>query len=184
MTTKAEPPQLATIDAAVEKFAAEHSSLQELISKINEESLAIHRKHRRQLTQLMGRVIVARTLLHSLLSENRTLFQKPKTRVLHGVKIGFSKGKGKVEIGDADKTVALIRKHLADMEEVLIRSKYTPDKEALEKLPADQLKKIGVTITETGDKVLIQPIDSDFEKMVNKILEQFPDSELGSEVDA
>ena len=98
------------------------------------------------------------------------LFVKPRTVSMHGIKFGFGKGKGGLEIADADRTCALIKKHLPDQAEVLIATKETPVKDALAQLPAADLKRIGVNVKDTGDQVVIRPADGEIDKIVKALI--------------
>ena len=66
--------------------------------------------------------------------------------------------------------VARIKKHLPEQADVLIRTKEAPVKEALAQLTAAELKKIGVTIEDAGDTVVIKPVDSEVDKLVDALL--------------
>lgn len=86
------------------------------------------------------------------------------------MKVGYQKGKGTISFEDADSVVARIKKHLPDQADVLIKLKETPVKDALAQLSAADLKKIGVTVSEAGDQVVIKPVDSEVDKMVDALL--------------
>ena len=104
------------------------------------------------------------------------LFARPRTKVLSGIRVGFGKQKGRLIINDAEKTLNLIRRHLADQADMLIKTTEKPLKTALEKLTVAELKRIGVTVLDDGDKIVIKPTDSEVDKLVNALLaeaEQF-----------
>ena len=98
------------------------------------------------------------------------LFVKPRTLSAHGIVFGMAKGRGGLEIEDEDRTVALIKKHLADQADVLISVRERPVKDALLQLPAADLKRIGVNVRETGDRVVIKPADGDVDKLVKALV--------------
>lgn len=98
------------------------------------------------------------------------LFVKPRTVAAHGVTFGIQKSKGVINIPDADKTVALIRKHLPEKADVLITTKEVPVKKAVEQLTAADLKRIGVQVTEGQDTVVIRPAPSDVDKLVKALV--------------
>ena len=98
------------------------------------------------------------------------LFVKPRTVSAHGIVFGLAKGRGGLEIDDEDRTVALIKKHLADQADVLIATRERPVKDALLQLPAADLKRIGVNVRETGDRVVIKPADGDVDKLVKALV--------------
>lgn len=121
--------------------------------------------------------------LSAAIASNPQHFRKPKTHVFHGVRIGFEKGKGKVQIGDPTKTIALIRKHLdEDQAELLIKVKESPIKSAIAQLAASDLKRIGVEVTDTGEVVVVRPVDSELDKMLDALLKtESVDAEEGDD---
>lgn len=106
------------------------------------------------------------------------LFRKPRTRELHGIRVGFAKGKGKIEWNDASQVVTLIKKHLPAQAETLIKTNEKPVKSALNGLSAADLKRIGVTVTEAGDRVVVTPVDGELDRLVEALLS---DSEPANE---
>uniref|UniRef100_UPI00248EC44C hypothetical protein n=1 Tax=Thalassobaculum salexigens TaxID=455360 RepID=UPI00248EC44C len=70
------------------------------------------------------------------------------------------------------KVVELIIKHLPEQTESLIKVTETPVKSALANLPTADLKRIGVTVTQTGDQVYIAPTDSEIDKLVDALVKE------------
>lgn len=115
--------------------------------------------------------------LEAGIQSSPALFIKPRTVAAHGVTFGINKGKGTIEIDDAERTLALIRKHLPEQAEVLIKTQHTPVKKALEQLPAADLRRIGVGLVEAGDQVVIRPAPSDVDKLVRALVKAELDTE-------
>jgi hypothetical protein len=90
--------------------------------------------------------------------------------VLHGVRVGFAKGKGRIEYEDADKVVALIDKKLPELADELVRTERKPLKSALERLTVQQLRAIGCTVEEAGDRVVVRAEDTDIDRLVTALL--------------
>jgi hypothetical protein len=90
--------------------------------------------------------------------------------VLSGVKLGYQKAKGTLDYDDAEAVCARIRKHLPEQADVLIATRETPVKTALAQLPAADLKRIGVTLSDAGDQIVVKPVDSEVDKMVDALL--------------
>lgn len=103
--------------------------------------------------------------LRALIVSSPELFTSPRTITAHGIKFGYQKGKGKVEIDDEDKLIARIRKVVPDAAGTLIVEKETVSKTELVKLPADVIKRLGVRIIDSGDQVVIKAVDSDHDKL-------------------
>jgi hypothetical protein len=104
--------------------------------------------------------------------------------VLHGVQVGFEKGKGTISFGDADQVVALIEKKLPDLADTLIAVKKAPIKKAVAQLSAAQLKAIGCSITGAEDRVVVRAVDSAVDKLVAALLKSLGDEAALSEESA
>jgi len=171
---------LATIEALTKAFADEHACLAGIVEKMQLEMEAIKRKHLQPLRGAVARTAKAKLTLHTAIAGSPALFEKPRTQIFHGVKVGFQKGKGGIEFADVEKTLALIRKHFGDEAIAYIRTVETPDKKMLADMPAAELKKIGATVIDTGDVVVIKPTDSEIEKTVAALLKDAVESEVQS----
>lgn len=119
----------------------------------------------------------AHAQLVTALEAGKTLFDKPRTQTFDGVKVGFKKGKGKITIADDARTVALIYKHLPDQAGLLIRTVETPAKDAIDNLAVADLKRIGCSIQDATDSVVITPAASDVDKMINAMLKESTEDE-------
>jgi len=108
--------------------------------------------------------------LREAIGNHPECFEKPKTMILHGIRFGYQKGKGAMDWDDDARVVSLIYKHFPEMVDVLIRTTEKPLKKALNALPAADLRKIGITVEETGDEIFIKFTDSEIDKIVNAIL--------------
>ena len=171
---------LADIETLTKTFADEHSGLAGIVDKLTQELEAIKRKHLQPLRGAVARTAKARLTLHTAIAGSPALFEKPRTQIFHGVKVGLQKGKGGIEFADEDKTLALIRKNFGENAIAYIRTVETPDKKMLADLPAAELKKIGATVIDTGDVVVIKPTDSEIEKTVAALLKDAVESEVAA----
>jgi hypothetical protein len=144
--------------------------LMERAQVLYDELEAVKRKRLTGLRNAVAKVTETEAALTSSIKEHAGLFSKPKTRVLAGVKLGFQKAKGKMSWAKADQVVKLIRKHFPEQADVLIRSKDEPVKDALANLAAADLKRLGVTVKETGDEVVIKDTTAPVDKLVDALL--------------
>jgi len=158
------------IEALTKRFADARAILNDRVSDLEAAIAAIKRKRITGIRTAANAASDARGRLSAAIQESAEHFTRPRSRVFHGVKVGLQKGKGKIQIADRGKTVQLIKKHLPDQADALIKVTESPIKSALENLPADQLKKIGVTVRQTGDEVVIKPTDSEIDKLVDAYL--------------
>ena len=161
---------LTDIELLTKTFADEHGQLAGIVGDMDAEFEKIKRKYLGALRAAVGRTAKAKLTLHTAIAGSPALFDKPRTQIFHGVKVGFQKGKGGIEFADADKVCALIRKTFGDDAIAYIRTTDAPDKKMLAELPVNELKKLGCTVADTGDVVVIKPTDSEIEKAVAALL--------------
>ena len=108
--------------------------------------------------------------LKSAIERQPTLFTKPRSVVLHGLKLGFQKGKGKIDWEDDAQVVKLIRRHFPEQFDVLCKTTEMPIKAALAALSVAELKKLGVSVEETGDVVFVTDSTAGVDKLVKALL--------------
>lgn len=162
--------QIKDIDAQAKAFSEARAKVADIVTDLNAGIDALKRDHMPSLKRAITRLAEKHEQLKALIDQNPQLFVKPKTVVMHGVKVGYAKGKGGIAFDNAEQVVKLIKKHMPDQAEVLIITKETPAKDALAQLPVADLKKIGCTVVATGDAVVIKPTDSEVDKMVDVLL--------------
>lgn len=168
------------IERATSNFAEARTALADLITSLQNEIEAAKRINLPAIRKAVARAAERKQVLTELLNDNRDLFEKPKTRVLHGVKVGFQKQPGSIDIADEAATLARIKKMFGDQEDMLaqlIKTTEKPIKDALGELSGDQLKKLGVKVTDDTDKVVIKPADSEVDKIVDALLKGTEDGE-------
>lgn len=161
---------LTDIDRAARKYAEARDHLSAIVSTMNEGIETIKRDNIKRLKKAVADAAEQHANLKALIESAPASFVKPRSVVLHGIKLGYAKGKGKIEWEDADQVVRLIKKHFPEQADVLIATSEKPVKEALNGLTAAELKKLGISVTEGGDAVFIKPADSAVDKMVDALL--------------
>jgi hypothetical protein len=114
--------------------------------------------------------VSAKEGLRGLVDSARDLFEKPKTQVFSGVKVGLKKGKGKIEWDDDDAVVRRIKKNHPDLVDQLIICKEKPSKEGLATLDVKQLKALGVAVEEAGDQIVVKDMDGEIEKIIKALM--------------
>lgn len=170
MTTSNTPTTLSDIEARARKYAEAREKLCAIVDDLNDGMNALKRQAMPQLKQAIARATEHHDQLKALVEAAPELFVKPRTVVFHGIKLGYLKGKGGIAWDDADAVVAAIQKHLPDQADALIRWSGKPLKEAINQLDVASLKKIGCRVVDTGDEVLIKPVDSGVDKMVDALM--------------
>lgn len=158
------------IERSAKKYADARDHLAGIVAAMNEGIEAIKRDHMKRLKKAVADAAEHHDALKALIEKAPGCFVRPRSVIFHGIKLGFQKGKGKIEWDDADQVVRLIKKHFPEQADVLITTSEKPVKEALNGLTAAELKKIGISVTEGGDAVFIKPADSAVDKIVDALL--------------
>lgn len=158
------------IEIKAKAHAQAREKLGEIVSALQEGIDALKRKAMPRLKAAVNKAADTSDELLALVNESPELFVKPKSVTFNGIRIGFQKEKGKIVFDDPEQVIKLIRKHYPELADTLIATTEKPSKDALNNLTAEQLKKIGVTVTSDTDVVFIRAADSDVDKMVNALL--------------
>jgi hypothetical protein len=165
MTTKLED-----INKRVKDYSEGRAKLAEFVSTLTDAIEALKKDNLPRIRRQLNRVAELEADVRGLLLNSPEHFQKPKTLVMHGIKVGYGKGKGTVSFDDADQVIALIKKKLPDMADVLIKTTEKPLKTPLSQLTVAQLKSIGCSVEETGDVVIVHAVGGEVEKLVTALL--------------
>lgn len=172
---------MATIEQ-IETKAREHAKaradLTQIVTLLNIEIEAIKKRRMEKLRKAVTSTTETGDALLALVTESEDLFKKPKSAILHGIKLGFKKEKGKIKFTDEDQVIKLIRKHLPELADVLIVTTEKPSKEAMNNLDVAQLKKIGATVTCDSDVAFISDPSSEIDKIVNALLKGVAEEEV------
>ena len=107
----------------------------------------------------------------------REKFRRPRSRTFHDIRLGLKKAKGSMRWASDERVVELIKQHMPDQVEVLVKRTEKPVKTALQQLSAADLKKLGVSIVGAGDEVFIKPSDSDLDKLIVALLSDESDED-------
>lgn len=161
---------LADIEAGARRYAEARERLARVVDAMHSRMEAIKREYMRELKRAVNEAAEQHEVLRALIEAAPELFVRPRTVVFHGIKVGYQKGKGRIEWDDADRVVQLIRKHYPERAGLLIVTSERPAKEALAQLSAAELKRLGVSVVDAADEVVIRPTDSAVERMVEALL--------------
>ena len=126
-----------------------------LIQDVEHAQRRIARQKLRSMVALSGRITAAEAALREAVEASPDLFRRPKTQTLEGIKVGYRKKPGKIEIADEAASIALVRKKLAGKTGVLINVAESLDKNALRNLGVRELATIAVSLGEDTDAVVV-----------------------------
>jgi len=164
------PITMDTIESQAKAFAGARAELAERLNALREEQEAAKRRRLQGIKNALARVQGAHAELRSSLEASPELFEQPKTRVLHGIRVGWMKQRGKLEIMDTDACVAALRRVLGEEAAAYIKVTEAPIRTALANLPAKDLKRVGVTLTDDVDAVVIKAADGDLDKLIDALV--------------
>lgn len=164
------------IQKAALEYADERNALEEIVEALNHKIEALRLEALRPIKRAVARSAEKRAALGALIDANRSLFDRPRTVIFHGIKLGLRKGAGAVDWEDDARTVDLIRQHFSKSEAArLIKTTEKPKAKELLELDASDLRKIGCTLEETGDVIVISAVDSEVDKIVAALLKSATD---------
>jgi len=167
----------ADFDKLAQDLAAARMMLRERVGELKRLREELEKRHLPAIRKWAANAAEKRDTLRQAIKDSPEYFAKPKTRIMHDIKFGYRKEKGEIFIGDEDKAVMLIKKHLGEQADILIRSKETVVKSALAQIPAADLKRIGVTVENDTDEVFIKEVDSEIDRIVNALLAAYETEE-------
>ena len=147
--------------------------LSEISDKLNRDLEAAKDRYMAELKRAVREVADGRADIRNWVDGHRDLFVKSRSRTVHGIKVGLQKGKGKIECDDEVRAMKYIYEHLKEEEhEVLIKRTEKLNKNALNDVDAMDLRRMGVRIVQTGDKIIIKDTDGEVEKLIASMLKQ------------
>ena len=163
---------LADIEVKTKEYADAREVLAQRMIALNDELASLKARRLNGIKTALAAAAELEADLKAAIEAAPAAFEKPRTQIFHGIKVGYRKGTGKVTFEDADQVVKLIRKHFPEQADLLIKVEETPIKKAIGDLAASDVKKIGCSIEDAADAVEIKPVDGAVEKMVNALLKE------------
>ncbi|MGB3749412.1 MAG: hypothetical protein WA961_14530 [Rhodanobacter sp.] len=162
--------QMQDIEQRAKVFAGARDELASRLQDLRDEQETAKRRRLQGIKNSLARFTAAHGELKEAIETSAGEFRSPKTRVLHGIKVGFMKQRGKLELGDVDTVVKLIRKHFPDQFDTLVKITEKPVAAALGNLPASDLKRLGVRIADDVDAVVLKPVDGELDKLIAALI--------------
>lgn len=170
MNARTNEVQITEIDQLARQYADAQTSLDGLTNELRVKVDQVVREHWPELRRLTTRAAERYEALFARVSEAAGVFEKPKTRILHGVRVGFRKSKDTVQVLDEANTCALIEKHLADQVDVLISTTRKPVIAGLAQLDDAQLRLIGCKRLPGSDEPVAALATTDLDKVVQALM--------------
>lgn len=168
------------IDRLAQDYAAAREALAGTKMALDEEAAAIKRKYIGRIRKLVETGKERGAALSAAIAASPELFIKPRTVILHGVRLGIMKQRGEIGWDDEQKVIKRIREQLpADQAELLIRVKESVAKAAVYDLTAADLKRLGIRVEGASDVVTIKDAAGDLDKWLDAMLAEEPEEVEG-----
>lgn len=175
--TQASDISMKDIESLTKRYAEARESLASRVRELEEQVQAVKRQRLPAIKRALGAAGDAESRLREAIDAAPQLFERPRTRTLHDVRVGIVKGKGGITWQNDARVCELIKKHHSPEEcEVLIKVTEKPVKKALNQLSSQQLKRLGVTVVDAGDEVFIKSVDGDIDRLVDALLQDVSDA--------
>lgn len=164
-------PTLAEIEQFTAKYADRRRALTDAVQALENEVAKLKALHTPIIRGIAAVVAGLHDELRTMIVQSPECFTRPRTRLVHGIKIGMTKGKGIVEWDDEAAVIRRIRAQLpAEQAELLIRVRESVHKPAIYDLTTGDLKRLGVRVVADGDEPVIKSTDGEIDKLVAALL--------------
>lgn len=159
---------LLDIENLADEFASARLNLIDRAAILKSEIEHITQRELPGLRRAAEQAAEAEDKLRNAINGARDLFEKPRSQVMSGIRCGVMKQKGQVVIDDEAATITRIRKQLPkDQAELLIRVRESVHKPGVYDLTAADLKRLGIRIEDTDDAVVVKPVTSALDKLID-----------------
>lgn len=169
-TAKANPPEIVEIDQLARMYADAQTDLDALTNELKSEIDRAVRARWSELRRATTRAAERYEALLASVADARGAFERPKTRILHGVRVGFMKSKDQVQVLNAENTCALIKRLFPEQQDVLIATEERPVMAGIEQLGNDELKAIGCRRVVGGDAPFAKMAETELDKVVAALM--------------
>jgi hypothetical protein len=162
---------LTEIETLAQAYAESYRELEGAVQALEDGVRTIKRKLLPTIRRLAEESASRKGALLGAVSAAPALFEKPRTQVLAGVKVGLQKRRGQVVIEDEAATIRRIRELLPkDQAELVIRVRESVHKPAVYDLTGGDLKRLGIKIDADTDEAIAKIAGEDIERMVDALL--------------
>jgi len=164
------------IENDAEQYAEARNELAELVSQMRAEQESVKRRYLPKIRQAVAVAKQRREALHNDVEQAPELFTKPKSRILHGIRVGWRKQKGRLTFPSAAQLVERIKAKAPELSDRLIKTEEKPVRAELNRLDAATLRQLGVEVSADQDVAIVEPTDDEVDRIVAS-LEQAGDIE-------
>ena len=163
---------LAAIEDKCRLLRQQRNLIGERLAALDADIQAARTRHIDTLRDLAAAARQTTDELMDAVDASAALFEQQRTMTLHQIKFGFRKARGSLAWDDEAKVVSRIKSQFTDEIGVLLRVSEKPNRAALSKLAAGDLKRLGVEIVEADDEVVVSDVASDIDKAVDRFINE------------
>lgn len=172
---------LGEIETLTKSYADARGKLATTLQNLDDQINALTRQYLPGIKVQVNIAMERESALSNAIETSKELFERPRSIVVSGIKVGLRKGSGKLDWEDDAQVVKLIKKRHADQADLLIKTTEKPIETALKQLEVADLMKLGITVEGTDDVPLIKPVDSHIDKLVKKYLAEKTEKQVEKE---
>lgn len=160
------------LETAAKDFAAKSRILRNIKENLDTEIDAVKSKYIEELKKASGEAGESYQMLLTLVNDSEPLFLDKKSITINGVKFGYQKKKGKIEVVNEQATILKIQELFEDKADLYLTKKINISKKALDSLTASELKKIGVNITQDSSEAFVKLTDDEVQKLIEAMIKE------------
>ena len=171
---------LQRIETLTKNYADARSLLADEVARLQDEIDAAKRRRLAKVKALFAALADAKGALANEIERNPGEFERPRTFVFHGVKVGYRKQVGEITFGSEQSVIDLLKKKFPERTESTIRVTEKLIVKALAEWSAADLKKIGCNVESDSDAIVIKATETEIDRMI-AAMEKDLDKDLGSD---
>jgi hypothetical protein len=159
------------IQILTEALASALVNIQTIITERERKIAAIEREYDERLRPHAAAFTGRHAALKTAIKSAPDLFKRPRSRVFAGIEVGYRKKKGTIVIQDEPATIEKMIKLLGEKDAVqYLNVVTTVSKKAVESMPGDIMKKLGIELKADTDAVVIKLEQSALEKQIAALM--------------
>lgn len=170
ITKAAVSPEITAIDLLARQYADAQTALDTLANDLKGVIETATRKAWPELRKATTRAAERYDAMLAAVAAAKPAFDSPKTRILHGIRVGYRKAQDAIHVLNQGNTCDLIRKHIPEQEDVLIATAESLVMDGLKQLDDDTLKRIGCRRVPGGNEPFAKLADTDLDKVVAALM--------------
>lgn len=165
------------METNAKQFATDRENLAGIVHELESETLKLKQRFMNKIKAAANKAAASRESLLALVESNPEMFEDPKSMNLHGVRFGYQKGRGKIDMPNEEYTIGKIEQRFDDEIGALVKTTKKVIKNGLLQLSAADAKAIGITITDTDLKAYVKTSDSAVDKFVDRLITEMDGEE-------